>query len=74
MPSVDDPGCPEPFPALVTLGRSADATVLVNLEAAGTLTIGGDPAVAADIRRALIAELVTSDLTGRIGLVAEEDS
>ncbi|GEN78988.1 LysM peptidoglycan-binding domain-containing protein [Actinotalea fermentans] len=73
MPSADDPGRPEPFPTLVTLGHSADGTVLLNLEAAGTLTIGGDPAVAADIRRALVAELVTNDLTGRIGLVAGED-
>ena len=71
--SVEDPDRPEPFPALVTLGCTADGTVLVNLEAAGTLTIGGDPAVAADIRRALVAELVTSDLTGRIGLVAGLD-
>lgn len=73
MQSVEDPDRPEPFPALVTLGHTADGTVLVNLEAAGTLTIGGDPAVAADIRRALVAELVTSDLTGRIGLVAGPD-
>ena len=73
MQSVEDPDRPEPFPALVTLGCTADGTVLVNLEAAGTLTIGGDPAVAADIRRALVAELVTSDLTGRIGLVAGLD-
>lgn len=70
---TDDPGRPEPFPALVTLGHSTDGTLLLNLEAAGTLTIGGDPAVAADIRRALVAELVTSDLTGRIGLVAGPD-
>lgn len=73
MQSADDPGRPEPFPTLVTLGHSADGTVLLNLEAAGTLTIGGDPAAAADIHRALVAELVTSDLTGRIGLVAGQD-
>lgn len=73
VPIADDPGRPEPFPALVALGHSADGTVLLNLEAAGTLTIGGDPAVAADVRRALVAELVTSDLTGRIGLVAGLD-
>lgn len=73
MQGADDPGRPEPFPALVTLGHTADGTMLLNLEAAGTLTIGGEPAVAADIRRALVAELVTSDLTGRIGLVAGPD-
>lgn len=68
--AVDDPGRPEPFPALVTLGHTADGTVLLNLEAAGTLTITGDTDTAADVLRALVAELATSDLTGRIGLIA----
>lgn len=68
--AVDDPGRPEPFPALVTLGHTADGTVLLNLEAAGTLSLIGDPDAAGDILRALVAELATSDLTGRIGLIA----
>lgn len=68
--AVDDPDRPEPFPALVTLGHTADGTVLLNLEAAGTLTITGDTDTAADVLRSLVAELATSDLTGRIGLIA----
>ncbi|MCB2175748.1 MAG: LysM peptidoglycan-binding domain-containing protein [Actinomycetales bacterium] len=67
---VDDPDRPEPFPALVTLGHTSDGTVLLNLEAAGTLTLTGDTDAAADVLRALVAELATSDLTGRIGLIA----
>jgi LysM repeat protein len=67
---IDDPGRPEPYPALVTLGHTVDGTVLLNLEAAGTLTLTGDPDAAADVLRALVAELATSDLTGRIGLIA----
>ncbi|MDT0164487.1 LysM peptidoglycan-binding domain-containing protein [Actinotalea sp. AC32] len=70
---AEDPDRPEPFPALVTLGHTSEGTVLVNLEAAGTLTIAGDEAVASEILRALVAELATSDLTGRIGLVASPD-
>lgn len=67
---IDDAERPEPFPALVTLGYTTDGTVLLNLEAAGTLTLTGDPDAAADVLRALVAELATSDLTGRIGLIA----
>jgi hypothetical protein len=66
---AEDVDRPEPFPALVTLGHTPEGTVLVNLEAAGTLTIIGDRTAAIEILRALVAELATSDLTGRIGLV-----
>jgi nucleoid-associated protein YgaU len=68
--AIDDPDRPEPFPALVTLGHTTDGTVLLNLEAAGTLTIIGDADAASDVLRAVVAELATSDLTGRIGLIA----
>lgn len=68
--AIDDPDRPEPFPALVTLGHTTDGTVLLNLEAAGTLTLTGDPVAAPDVLRALVAELATSGLTGRIGLIA----
>jgi DNA-binding SARP family transcriptional activator len=54
---------------LVTLGHTDDATVIVNLEAAGTLAVDGDPVAARDVLRALVVELATSDLTGRIGLI-----
>ena len=72
-PVVDDAERPEPFPALVTLGHNTDGTVLLNLEAAGTLSLTGDPDTAADVLRALVAELATSDLTGRIGLIAGQE-
>lgn len=65
-----DPDAPEPYPALVTLGHTADAVVLVNLEAAGTLALTGADNLSREALRALVAELVTSDLTGRIGLAA----
>ncbi|MDA8440270.1 MAG: LysM peptidoglycan-binding domain-containing protein, partial [Propionibacterium sp.] len=69
----DDPDRPEPYPALVTLGHTDDAVVFVNLEAAGTLTVTGNPDAEGDTLRAVVAELATSDLTGRIGLIAGED-
>ena len=46
--------------------------MLLNLEAAGTLSIVGDDQAADDVLRALAVEIVTSDLTGRIALVADE--
>jgi nucleoid-associated protein YgaU len=69
-PDIDDPDRPEPFPALVALGHTTDGTVLLNLEAAGTLAITAGSDTATDVLRALVAELATSDLTGRIGLIA----
>ncbi|WP_196804470.1 LysM peptidoglycan-binding domain-containing protein [Cellulomonas sp. URHD0024] len=67
----DDGERSEPYPALVTLGHNDAGTILLNLEAAGTLSIVGDDDAADEVLRALAVELVTSDLTGRIGLVAE---
>ena len=52
----------DPYPALVALGVTADAVVLVNLEAAGSLSILGDPEQTSSILHALIAELGTSVL------------
>ncbi|HZL04720.1 MAG TPA: hypothetical protein VFE45_04745, partial [Coriobacteriia bacterium] len=65
----DDPGRPEPYPALVSLGHTDEATVIINLEAAGTLTVNGDPDAARDVLRAVVAELATGDLAGRVGLI-----
>lgn len=65
-----DPDAPEPYPALVTLGHTDDAVMLVNLEGAGTLALTGPNGLPHEVLRALVAELVTSDLTGRIGLAA----
>jgi DNA-binding SARP family transcriptional activator len=50
----------DPYPALAALGVTSDAVVLVNLEAAGCLSILGDPAQAAPILHAVIADLGTS--------------
>ena len=69
-PIEDDPDRPEPYPALVTVGHTDSATVIVNLEAAGTLVVAGELTAAADVLRAMVTELATSDLTGRIGLIA----
>lgn len=71
-PVGDDPDRAEPYPALATLGLTDGAAVLINLEAAGTLTLTGDTDTAQDALRALVTELATSDLTGRIGLVADD--
>lgn len=63
---IDDPDQPMPYPLLVTLGHTSDATLIVNLEAAGTLSITGDDTVAEDVLRALVIEAATSDLAGRL--------
>jgi hypothetical protein len=59
----------DPYPALVALGVLDDTVLLVNLEAAGTLTIVGDPAQTRPILHALILELGTSELTTAAELV-----
>lgn len=71
-PPIEDSHRSEPYPALVPLGHTDDATVLLNLEAAGTLSIVGDELAADDVLRALAVEIITSDLTGRIALVTDE--
>lgn len=63
----------EPYPALVTIGIEADAVLILNLEAAGTLSITGPGNAPVEVARALAAELLTSELTGRIGLVAGKE-
>lgn len=71
-PPIEDAHRSEPYPALVPLGHTQDATVLLNLEAAGTLSIVGDDQAADDVLRALAVEIITSDLTGRIALDTDE--
>lgn len=66
-----DPDAPEPYPALVTLGHTDDAVVLANLEGAGTLALNGPGDLSRETLRAVVAELVTSDLTGRISLAVD---
>ena len=58
-----------PYPALVTIGTAGDSVVLLNLEAAGTLTVTGDQVTATDALRALAVELATSTLATATTLV-----
>lgn len=60
---------PDPCPALVTVGVTDEAVILVNLEAAGTLAVVGDQQVARDVVRGLAIELATGALAGRSMLV-----
>ena len=65
---LEDDDLPDPYPAMVSLGVTDDAVVLVNLEAAGTLTITGEPEQATAALRALVCELATSELCADCGL------
>lgn len=51
------------YPAMATVGLSGDRVLVLNLEAAGTLHVSGDPDAVASAMRALACELVTSPLT-----------
>jgi len=61
-PRVPRPGRPRsfPLPTLVTIGRSEDRVVLVNLEGLGSLVVDGDLRDAEGIVRATALELATS--------------
>ncbi|QTE30048.1 LysM peptidoglycan-binding domain-containing protein [Pengzhenrongella sicca] len=62
---VEDLGLyPEPYPALVCVGISDSAVVLVNLEAAGLLALNGPDEIAQGALRGIAAELTTSAMTG----------
>ena len=59
-----DPDSAAPYPQLAVLGSSdKGATWLLNLEELGTLTITGDTAHAADLARALAAEIAVNPWT-----------
>ena len=58
---VDDPDQVNPYPLVVVLGHTDEATVILNLEAAGTLAIVGDDTAAEDALRALVMEAATSE-------------
>ncbi len=60
-----------PYPALVSIGADDDgAVVLVNLEAAGTLAITGEPATSTAVLRALACELATGPVGDMTVVVA----
>lgn len=65
----NDGDLPDPYPALVTVGVADDSVVLVNLEAAGTLTILGEGHVVNEVIRVLAVELASSSLTSGTTLV-----
>lgn len=71
--AVDTDDIAEPYPALVTIGIEGDAVLILNLEAAGTLSIAGPGSAPVEVARAIATELLTSELTGRIGLVAGKE-
>ncbi len=59
----------DPCPVLVTVGVAGDSLVLLNLEAAGTLTVLGEDPLVEDVVRALALELATSPTAGGAVLV-----
>jgi len=69
---IDDPDQANPYPLLVVLGHTDDATVILNLEAAGTLAIVGDDTSADEVLRALVMEAATSDLASQLAVHVDE--
>ncbi|WP_291762712.1 LysM peptidoglycan-binding domain-containing protein [Cellulomonas sp. 73-145] len=70
--AIDDPAQGTPYPLLVTLGHTEDATLILNLEAAGTLTVTGDDTTADEALRALVMEAATSDLASQLALHTDD--
>ena len=56
----------DPYPVLIGVGQHGTASVLVNMEAVGTLSIVGDPEMATATLRALACELVCQPLDGHV--------
>jgi hypothetical protein len=70
---LDDADATNPYPLLVTLGHTDDATLIVNLEAAGTLAVVGDDHVADEVLHALVIEAATSDLCSQLAVVVDDE-
>ncbi|WP_263730446.1 LysM peptidoglycan-binding domain-containing protein [Cellulomonas sp. SG140] len=70
--AIDDPAQGTPYPLLVTLGHTEDATLILNLEAAGTLTFAGDDTTADEALRALALEAATSDLASQLAIHTDD--
>ncbi len=69
---VDDPSQANPYPLLVVLGHTDEATVILPHAAAGTLAIVGDETAAGDAVRALVMETATSDLASQLAIHVDE--
>lgn len=61
-----------PHPLVVVLGHTESQTLLVNLEAAGTLVVAGQTHVR-DVVRALLVELATSPLSSDVTVVVDSE-
>ena len=62
-PDLPVPASPEPavLPGLVTIGQREGKSVLVDLEALGSLAITGDPTAAENLARSILVELAAGD-------------
>ncbi|WP_051426174.1 BTAD domain-containing putative transcriptional regulator [Jiangella gansuensis] len=61
-----------PYPGLVSLGRSGEADVLVDLEAAGgPICVDGDPEVTFEVVTALAVELATNQWSDHLRVTAD---
>ena len=58
-----------PAPALVTVGRTNDELLMVNLEGVGSLVLAGDPLANESVGRAMALELATSRWASGFDLV-----
>lgn len=66
MPRADEDDVANPYLVLVGVGQHGTASVLVNLEAAGALSIVGDPDMATAALRAIACELACQPLDGHV--------
>lgn len=65
----DSASYPSPYPTLVSIGVSNARLVVINLEAAGSLTIEGPNDTVVGVLRGLAVELATSELSAGLDLV-----
>jgi len=67
--TASDSDTPVPLPTLVTIGGTTETPVLLDLEAAGVISLTGDEAEAAALARSIILELADSALAPVIEVV-----
>jgi hypothetical protein len=69
VPTGTDQQCPDPYPALCSVGTIGAELVLANLESAGSLTVSGRPQRTAPVLAAITTDLVSRSRTGQITVV-----